>query len=97
MRSERNQLERFQTIAKRLVDDHSAEFFTRSAICSNGDHLVVNEAYHAHLDSLDKELNEEASSFLSSIKTVNDNVKKEIWNVCRRYVEQFVRRNQPSY
>lgn len=97
MRGERNQLDRFQSIAKKLVDDHSAEFFTRSCICQNGDHMVVHEAYHSHLDSLGKELNEQAQSFITSVKTINDSIKQEIWDVCKRYVEQFAKRNQPQY
>lgn len=96
MKAEMNQVERFQNIAKRLVDEHSAAFFTRTIICHHGDYMVVHEAYNAHLNTLDKELIEQASNFLSSFKSVNDTLKQEIWRLCHSYVDQFARRNQPQ-
>jgi hypothetical protein len=97
MKGTQNQLERFQMIAKKLVDEHSAEVFTRSAISSEGVPRMTDEVYHSHLDVLGKELNEQAEQFIGNFKAVNEDVKSEIWNTCRKYIDQFVRRNQPSY
>jgi hypothetical protein len=97
MRSTQNQLDRFRTIAKRLVDEHSAEVFTRTAISSEGRQNVLDDVYYSHLDVLGKELNEQAEQFITSFKTVNEDVKSEIWTTCRRYIDQFIKRNQPSY
>ncbi len=97
MRSTQNKLDRFRTIAKRLVDEHSAEVFTRTTISSEGRQNVLDDVYFNHLDVLGKELNEQAEQFITSVKTVNEEVKSEIWNTCKRYIDQFIKRNQPSY
>ena len=97
MRSSQNQLDRFRTIAKKLVDEHSAEVFTRTAISSEGRQTGLDDVYYRHLDVLGKQLNEQAEQFITSFKAVNDEVKSEIWNTCRRYMDQFIKRNQPSY
>ncbi|HRO42291.1 MAG TPA: hypothetical protein PL009_05620 [Flavipsychrobacter sp.] len=94
MRGTQNQLERFRSIAKKLVDEHSAEVFVRSAFSSeNG----TDDVYFRHLDVLDKELNEQAEQFIGTYKAVNDEVKTEIWDTCRKYIDQFVKRNQPTF
>ena len=97
MRSTQNQLDRFRTIAKKLVDEHSAEVFTRTAMCSDGRENVLDDVYYSHLDKLGQQLNEQAEQFITSVRTVNEEVKTEIWNTCKRYIDQFIRRNQPSY
>ena len=97
MRSTQNQVDRFRAIAKRLVDEHSAEVFTRTAISSDGRQNVLDDVYYNHLDVLGKELNEQAEQFITSYKPVNEDVKSEIWNTCRRYIDQFAKRNQQSY
>lgn len=97
MKGSQNQLERFRTIAKKLVDDHSAEVFTRSAISSEGKPALADDVYYSHLDVLGRELNEQAEQFIGNFKAVSDEVKTEIWNTCRKYLDQFARRNQPSY
>jgi hypothetical protein len=96
MRGEQNQVERFRTIAKRLVDDHSAECFTKSAISSGNGQTVVDDVYYNHLDELGRELNEQAEQFLTSFKGVKEDVKSEIWNTCKKYIDLFIRRNQTS-
>jgi hypothetical protein len=97
MKSTQNQLDRFRTIAKKLVDDHSAEVFTRAAITADSKPNGVDDVYYSHLDELGRELNRQAEQFLTSFKAVNEDVKSEIWNTCKRYTEQFIKRNQPSY
>ncbi len=97
MKGTQNQLERFRTIAKKLVDEHSAEVFVRSAISSDGRHTLTDDVFYNHLDVLGKELNEQAEQFIASFKGVNEDVKSEIWNTCKKYMDQFMRRNQPSY
>ncbi|RYZ52272.1 MAG: hypothetical protein EOP49_09810 [Sphingobacteriales bacterium] len=96
MKGAQNQLERFRSIAKKLVDDHSAELFTRDGIRASGRETIVDDAYFNHLDVLGRELNEQAVQFLGSFRSVNDEVKTEIWDVCKRYIDQFAKRNQPS-
>jgi len=94
MKGTQNQLERFRNIAKRLVDEHSAEVFVRSALSSEHG---TDDVYYSHLDVLGKELNEQAEQFIGTFRAVNDEVKTQIWDTCRKYMDQFVRRNQPSF
>jgi hypothetical protein len=97
MKGTQNQLERFRSIAKRLVDEHSAEVFIRSAMGAERENSLTDDVYYSHLDILGKELNEQAQHFIGTYKAVGEDVKSEIWNTCKRYIDQFVRRNQPSY
>ncbi len=97
MKGTQNQIERFRAIAKRLVDEHSAEVFVRSAITSEGKHNLTDEVFYNHLDVLGRELNEQAEQFIGTFKGVSEEVKIEIWNTCRKYLDQFMERNQPSY
>jgi hypothetical protein len=97
MKGTQNQLERFRSIAKRLVDEHSAEVFIRSAMGAERENSLTDDVYYSHLDILGKELNEQAQHFIGCYKTVGEDVKSEIWNTCRKYIDQFIRRNQPSY
>ena len=78
MRSTQNQLDRFRTIAKRLVDEHSAEVFTRTAISSEGRQNVLDDVYYSHLDVLGKELNEQAEQFISVLADERRLVETEI-------------------
>lgn len=94
MKGTQNQLERFRSIAKRLVDEHSAEVFVRGACSSE---RGTDDVYYNHLDVLGKELNEQAEQFIGTYKAVGEDVKAEIWNTCRKYIEQFAKRNHPSY
>jgi hypothetical protein len=95
MSSTRNQLERFRTIAKRIVDEHCAEVYTTTSVPPE-ESSNSTETYYSHLDVLGKELDEQANQFLGSYKSVSEGLRSEIWNVCRNYVENFVRRNQPG-
>jgi hypothetical protein len=95
MKGAQNQVERFQNIAKKLVDDHSAELFVREGI-RPGRESIIDDAFYSHLDVLGRELKEQAEQFLGSFRTVNEEVKTQIWDVCKRYVDQFAKRNQPS-
>lgn len=95
MRGAQNQVERFRNIAKKLVDDHSAELFVREGM-RPGRESVIDDAYYNHLDVLGRELNEQAQQFIGNFRTVNDEVKTQIWDTCKRYIEQFAKRNQPS-
>lgn len=92
MKNYQNQLDRFCNIAKRLVDDHSAEFYTRSQL---GSYQITNDVYYSHLDGLSKQLNERAEQFITSAKAGSDDLKSEIWDTCRKYIDQFVQRNEP--
>lgn len=96
MKSYQNQLDRFRDIAKRLVDDHSAELFTGSRTVADGRRQVVNEAYFNHLDVLGKQLDEHAQKFIGGARTGSEDLKSEIWNTCKKYLDQFVKRNQPG-
>ena len=89
---QRNRIERFRTIAKRLVDRHSAELFTVYSIQADSD---VYDAYNDHLDSLGRELDREAKDFITSYKTQSELMRNEIWRTCTRYLDLFVKRNQP--
>jgi len=94
MKGTQNQLERFRSIAKRLVDEHSAEVYVRNILSSeNG----TDDVYYSHLDVLGKQLNEQAEQFIGTFKGVNEEVKSQIWDTCKKYMDQFVRRNQPSF
>jgi len=93
MKGMQNQLERFRSIAKKLVDEHSAEVFVRSAICRE---RGTDDIFFRHLDVLGRELNEQAEHFIGLYKTVDEEVKTEIWDTCRKYIDQFSKRNQPS-
>lgn len=89
---QRNRIERFRTIAKRLVDRHSAELFTVYNIQAQND---VFDAYNDHLDSLGRELDREANDFITTYKTQSELMRAEIWRTCTRYLDLFVKRNQP--
>lgn len=96
MKNYQNQLDRFCDIAKKLVDEHSAELFTGSHLASDGRHNVVNDAYYSHLDVLGKQLDEQAQQFIVAYPSRNELLKSDIWNTCKKYMEQFVKRNEPK-
>ncbi|RYZ52050.1 MAG: hypothetical protein EOP49_10420 [Sphingobacteriales bacterium] len=76
MKNYQNQLDRFSDIAKKLVDNHSADMFNlgRAATSAPGDNAEL--AYSNHLDSLGKELDQHAQQFLTSGQKVsNENLK----------------------
>lgn len=97
MKSYQNQLERFRNIAKRLVDEHSAELFTNYKVISSTNSVhEVDDVYHTHLSDLGKQLDEQAQQFITSAKANTDTIRSEVWELCKKYLEQFVKRNQPS-
>jgi hypothetical protein len=97
MKSYQNQLDRFRDIAKKLVDEHSAELFTGGRLVSDSRGHVVNDAYFNHLDTLGKQLDEHAQTFIGGARTGNEALKSEIWSTCKKYLDQFVKRNQPGH
>ena len=96
MKNYQNQLDRFCDIAKKLVDDHSAELFTRYHVATDANN-VTNDAYYKHLDVLGKQLDEQAQQFITSstVRTGNEHLKSDIWNTCKKYIDQFAKRNEP--
>lgn len=96
MKNYQNQLDRFCDIAKKLVDDHSAELFAGYRI-STGGKPGTQDAYFQHLDTLGKQLDEQAHQFIGSarVRTGSESLKSDIWNTCRKYLDQFVKRNEP--
>lgn len=94
MKNYQNQLDRFSDIAKQLVDNHSADMFNVSRAATNGPGGNPYAAYSDHLDLLGKELDEHAQQFAQKLS--DEKLKTDIWSICRKYLDQFARRNQPS-
>ena len=94
MKNYQNQLDRFGNIAKKLVDEHSADLFNRARMVS--EHNVRNDAFHNHLDMLGKQLDEHAQNFIVSTKKESEDLKSDIWSMCKKYLEQFIKRNEPA-
>ena len=91
MKLHQNRVDRFSVIAKKLVDEHSAELFKDST------RLMDNyDIYRNHLDKLGQQLEDYASDFLNSCKVRNDQLKNDIWNTCSKYLDLFAKRNQPG-
>ncbi len=90
MKLYQNRLDRFSVIAKRLVDQHSAAYF---AECSEQepDHVFKN-----HFEKLGQQLELYASEFIKNSRQHSDIIKKEIWSLCNKYLDQFTTRNQPQ-
>ncbi len=87
MSNYQNQLDRFRTIAKKLVDDHCAALFTSRKV-----EQITTDPFSTHFDSLGKQLDEQAHQFISDNKPANDSLRSEIWDTCKKYLEQFVKR-----
>ncbi len=88
-----NQLERFRTIAKKLVDQHSAEL---NKVCGfEVEPQTVDDIYQDHFNNLGRELDTEAKSFLETYNIKQDSIVGEIWNTCNKYLQHFAQRNQP--
>lgn len=96
MKNYRNRLDRFRDIAKKLVDDHSAELFTGTQLSTDGRRNIMHDAYHMHLDVLGKQLDEQARQFIGTVHTSSESLSSDVWNTCRKYLEQFVKRNEPQ-
>ena len=93
MKNYQNQLDRFKSIAKRLVDDHCAELFSSYRLSTDN---IGDDAYHSHLDVLGKQLDEHAQQFITTNNPGNESFRSEVWNVCKRYLDLFAQRNQPA-
>lgn len=96
MKNYRNQLDRFRDIAKKLVDEHSAELFTGNEFATDGVRNLFNDAYYMHLDVLGRQLDEQAQLFITTNHTRDEGLKSDVWSTCKKYIEQFAKRNQPS-
>ncbi len=91
MKLHQNRVDRFSVIAKKLVDEHSAELFKDNSTLTDS-----YEAYTSHLDRLGQQLEDYASDFLNSCKVQNEQLKNDIWNTCTKYLDLFAKRNQPG-
>ncbi len=94
MKNYQNQLDRFSDIAKKLVDNHSADMFNVSRAAANGPEGNSYAAYNSHLDSLGRELDEHAQQFAQKVS--DEKLKTDIWGMCKKYLDQFVKRNEPK-
>ena len=83
----RNRLERFSDIAKRLVDDHSAQLFKNR---------LEHDAYSNHLEAIGQQLEINARDFIGSLKTNNEELTSQVWNTCSKYLDLFIKRNDPD-
>ena len=97
MKNYQNQLDRFCDIAKQLVDDHSAELFSRYHMATDGKQGAINDAFYKHLDVLGKQLDEQAQQFIvsSNSRKGYEHLKSDVWSSCKKYIDQFVKRNEP--
>lgn len=96
MKNYRNQLDRFCDIAKRLVDEHSAELFTGTHLATDSRQNLLSDAYYTHLDVLGKQLDEQAQLFITTNRTGDEGLRSDVWSTCKKYIEQFAKRNQPQ-
>lgn len=90
MKLHQNRLDRFSVIAKKLVDEHSAELFSELRLSDSDD------VYNSHLQNLGNQLEEYARDFLNNCKVQNDQLKHDIWYTCNKYLDLFASRNQPG-
>jgi hypothetical protein len=102
MKNYQNQLERFRVIAKKLVDEHSAELFSTYRLSTDiGVDNIADDAYHSHLDTLGRQLTEKAQEFISSARANaranSDIIKTEVHGLCSKYLDLFAKRNQPIH
>jgi hypothetical protein len=98
MKSYQNQLERFRTIAKKLVDDHSAELFSSYKLSTDmGADDIADNVYKSHLQDLGQQLTEKAQEFIATAKSNRDTIKSEVSGVCNKYLDLFAKRNQPVH
>jgi histone H3/H4 len=98
MKAYQNKVERFRNIAKKLVDDHSAELFSSYRLSTDiGSSEIAYDAYNSHLESLGQQLTERAYEFIATAKSNTEIIKSEVLGVCNKYLELFVKRNQPVY
>ncbi len=98
MKNYQNQLERFRVIAKKLVDEHSAELFSSYRLSTNmGVDGIADEAYRSHLDTLSQQLTEHAQQFITSARANTEIIKTEVFGLCNKYIDLFAKRNEPAH
>lgn len=98
MKNYQNQLDRFRVIAKKLVDEHSAELFSSYKLGMDiGVENIAEDAYHSHLDTLGRQLTEKAYEFIGTAKSNTDIIKTEVLGLCNKYLDLFAKRNQPVH
>lgn len=90
MKLHQNKLDRFSVIAKKLVDDRSAELHKDIM------HHSADEVYNNHLNTLGKQLDNYAQDFLNNCKIQNEQFRKEVWGTCNKYLDLFARINEPG-
>ncbi len=95
MKNYQNRLDRFRDIAKKLVDEHSAQLFTGARLSTDGRNNTGQDAYHTHLDVLGKQLDEQARQFIGTVHSSTEGLSSDVWNTCKKYLDQFVKRNEP--
>ncbi|MCB0700487.1 MAG: hypothetical protein H6551_11415 [Chitinophagales bacterium] len=91
MKLHQNRLDRFSVIAKQLVDRHSEAYFND---CTK--RTDIFDAYNDHLNTLGEQLEQKATEFLKSCRTANEELRKEIWTTCTKYIELFIQWNSPG-
>ncbi|MBS1772193.1 MAG: hypothetical protein JST82_04990 [Bacteroidetes bacterium] len=97
MKNYQNQLDRFRVIAKKLVDEHSAELFSSYRLSTDlGVKNMADDAYHSHLDILGRQLTERAQDFIKTTRTNADTIKTEVMGLCNKYLDLFAKLNQPE-
>lgn len=90
MKLHQNRLDRFSVIAKKLVDDHSAELHND---LMNAEKDTV---FKDHLQTLGQQLEDYASEFLINCKVQNEQFRKDVWGTCSKYLDLFTRIHQPQ-
>lgn len=91
MKLHQNRVDRFSVIAKKLVDDHSAELFRDSVRLSDN-----YDVFNNHLETLGQQLEDYAKDFLENYKSQSDQLKNDIWNTCSKYLDLFAKKNEPG-
>lgn len=90
MKRHQNRLDRFSVIAKRLVDEHSAQYFKECT--RQTDPYTV---YNSHLETLGQQLERLAGEFLQTNNAGTD-LRKDIWSSCSKYLDLFIQWNRPG-
>lgn len=90
MKLHQNRLDRFSVMAKKLVDNRSAELHQDLR------KQEVEDAYDTHRQTLGKQLEDYAREFLENCKIQNEQFINDVWGTCKRYLDLFDRINQPD-
>lgn len=90
MKLHQNRLDRFSVIAKRLVDDHSAQLYKDQMTATRED------VFNNHLHTLGKQLEHYATEFIRNCKVQNEQFKQDVWGTCNKYIDLFTKLNEPG-